>query len=84
MFLLTFSYWMLYEFPIISKESITNATLDNFANLTNDTFNDTALKTNKNLKIKLKISWIEYLILIWVFAYFCQLIREVFIIELFF
>ena len=77
---------MLYEFPIISKEdgSFANVTLDNFANLTYDTSNKTALKINKNLETKLKKSWIEYLILIWVFAYFCQLIREVFLIELFY
>jgi len=68
---------MLYEFPIISKEdgSFANVTLDN---LTYDTSNKTALKINKNLETKLKKSWIEYLILIWVFAYLCQLIREVF------
>ena len=67
---------MLYNFTFIPDESESNAnyTVENNTNETFESFNTTSIRSTEIRKNK---DWIEYLILIWVIAYVCQIIREV-------
>ena len=70
MFLLTFSYWMLFDFDYLPNVPKSNVTLENLT--TN--FNNT---TNTNQIDRHKISWLGYLIFAWNVAFFFETIREV-------
>ena len=56
-FLILFSYWMLYEFSVFKT-------------------NDSSANVSHHFK-NVQTSPIEYLIIVWVFSYFCQTIRQV-------
>jgi hypothetical protein len=68
MFLLTFSYWILCEFTY-------EATI-----LLNETNNSTDNR-EKIAEVSSRIVFNEYMLIVWVSAYFLQIIREVRICE---
>ncbi len=68
MFLLTFSYWILCEFTY-------ETTL-----LLNETNNSTDNR-EKKAEVSSRIVFNEYMLIVWVSAYFLQIIREVRICE---
>ena len=69
-FLLTFSYWLLYG--SFFKEKDSNTFLNETSNLT------LKLTEYNESNVPLEVNGIEYLIMIWAFLYFFQIIREVF------
>lgn len=79
MFLFTFSYWMLCGFIFEENSSDSFALNSTMPSELNESLaNSTANVEETKLDSKwLKTSWIEWLIMIWVFAYLCQIFREV-------
>jgi len=82
-----FSYWMLCNFVNYNSnitDFISNITI--IANISTDlsngefnTLNKSSNYTTKNEQsIGSRISWIECLIIVWVSAYLCQIMREVY------
>ena len=67
---------MLYSFKFVTIQplSFPNISSDNSTNETFENVNKTSSKRNVKWY---KSVWLEYLMLIWVIAYFFQIIREV-------
>ena len=81
MFLLTYSYLLLCEFKFYDYKGINqiNNTENNATNIDNNSTNNSEITIN-NVKITeslAKVSWIEYLLIVWIVSFSFRLIYEV-------
>ncbi len=81
LFLLTFSYLLLCEFKFYDYKGINqiNNTENNATIIDNNATNNSEITIN-NVKITeslAKVSWIEYLLIVWIFSFSFRLIYEV-------